>query len=516
MEIEIKTKALGQPTDFSWQLGMGNDHFFQLLRKDVIEQIKFAHEELGIKYLRCHGIFDDDMNVYERLSDFSKFGMMPYKDELKEINFHQVALGLNNLLATGVKPFMELSFMPSALAKKNKYGLRYNNNTSLPKSLEEWSAFIETFFNFLLSYYGKEEVESWYFEVWNEPDLDGFFSGSQEDYFALYETTAKAIKKVDSSLRVGGPSTSACKWLKEFIPFCEKNQVPLDFVSTHHYPGDAFGNILTMKDSLNMMKKAKEDAKEQKPLSDVMADLFFRPDLFKKWDRGTLAKMDRKAKEEAGKYPLFITEWNSMATFGSLVHDEKFSSAFVIKSVMDNQSLTSGYMFWCVSDIFEELFMLNQPFHGGYGIINNDGIPKPNFWAFKILSSLYPERLVSAKTDGKTEYALFRQKENIQVLIYSQDQDYYAQEEEKIHLRLDGTYRQAFISRIDDMHTNPKALWEKGGRKSNLTLKEVEAIKEKSRLKREKLPVQEKEQTTEVELTIKSNDVAFLEFIKED
>lgn len=236
MKIEIDRNTKRIPTDFSWQMGLGNDHAFQMLRTDVCEHVKLAHDELGIKYIRFHGLFDDDLLVIQTLPDYFNFAHMPYAKDIKELSFRQVANVLDNVLKCGLKPFVELSFMPSAIAKGKKVGLRYHNNIEMPKKMELWTSLIEKFICFILDRYGKEEVESWYFEVWNEPDLPIFFHGSQSDYFKLYEATARTIKIINPNLRVGGPSTSACKWIGEFKSYCDKNNVPYDFLTTHHYP----------------------------------------------------------------------------------------------------------------------------------------------------------------------------------------------------------------------------------------------------------------------------------------
>lgn len=231
------------PTDYSWQFGIGCDHAYMLHRSDVCEHLKFVHDELGIKSVRFHGIFDDDMLTIQSFADYAP---VPGAEKIKELNFRQVAHVYDNVLKTGMKPFVELSFMPSALALGTKTGLHYKNNITMPKDLYEWSAYIKAFVNFLIERYGKEEVESWKFEVWNEPDLPYvFFDASMEDYFALYAATARAIKEADRDICVGGPSTSGCKWIPQFINFCKENNLPCDFVTTHHYPGDAFGNTVS-------------------------------------------------------------------------------------------------------------------------------------------------------------------------------------------------------------------------------------------------------------------------------
>lgn len=228
MKIQIGRNGKTIPTDDSWQFGIGNDHACQMLRADVCEHVKLAHDELGIRYIRFHGIFDDDLLVIQRLTDYFNFAAMPWAGKVQELSFRQIANVFDNVLKCGMKPFVELSFMPSAIAKGKKVGLRYRNHIDMPKHMARWCDLVEKFIRFLLERYGKEEVESWYFEVWNEPDLPIFFHGKQQDYFELYAATARTIKKVDAALRVGGPSTSACRWVRS-SPIVRKTTFPLTF-----------------------------------------------------------------------------------------------------------------------------------------------------------------------------------------------------------------------------------------------------------------------------------------------
>ena len=511
MRITIDKNIGTVPTDFSWQIGLGNDHAYQLHRTDVCEHIKLAHDELGIKYIRCHGIFDDDMLTYQRMGDCRMFRSVPFNNKIEEINFRQVGHVYDNLLACGVKPFVELSFMPSALASGKKLGLRYDPNITMPKSLVTWGEYIKKFIHFLIDRYGADEVETWYFEVWNEPDLDCFFAGTKKDYFKLYEATVRAIKEVSPKLRVGGPSTSACLWIEDFLNFCKENNVPCDFVSTHHYPGDAFGNFVNFKNVKQMFSSAMDAVKNHKPLSDTMTNMFFLPDDFIRWDKGTLARMDDEANGKVGDMPLFITEWNSMAVFGSPVHDEKYSAAFVVKSCMDLNNTLGGYMFWCCSDIFEEQFMLPKPFVGSFGIVSNDGIPKPNFWGFKILSQLYNKRLtLPMRTNEAVEYAAFVDGDKTQVLVYAQDQDYFKNETHEISIVVNCKATSVTVQRIDDIHCNPKAEWIRLGKPDNLTPTQVAQIKEKTALKAENVDFVSENEETRINLSIKTNDVVLL------
>lgn len=509
MNIEVRRNAPTTPTDFSWQMGFGNCHAYLLHRTDVCEHIKLAHDELGIQYIRCHGVLDDDMLTYQRMGDCRMFTSALGMNKIKEINFRQIGHVYDNLLACGVRPFVELSFMPSALARGKKLGLRYNPNICMPRSLEQWSDYIRRLIRFLLDRYGKTEVEQWYFEVWNEPDLGIFFAGSQKDYFHLYEATAKAVKSVDAKLRVGGPSTSACKWLPEFLDYCEEHNVPCDFVSTHHYPGDAFGNFVNFSNIKHMFSAAIDARKFDKPLSEAMRNMFFLPEDAKRWDKGALKKMDREARKNVGDRPLFITEWNSMAVFGSPVHDEKYSAAFAVKSCLDLDGSMDAYMFWCCSDLFEEMYMLPRPFVGSYGVVSNDGIPKPNFWGFKLLSQLYPKRLALMDT-GELDCGAFTDGQNVQMLLTPQSGDYFEKRHYDVNISLDFEMENVIVQYIDDTHCNPKRLWQDLGSPDNLTREQVVEIREKSALCSEPLSFRSADGKTELSVSLSTNDVMLI------
>lgn len=510
MNITIDRNIPTIPTDFSWQFGIGNDHACQMLRTDVCSHVKLAHDELGIKYIRFHGIFDDDLLVVQRLTDYHNFAAMPWAKEIEEVSFRQIANVFDNVLSCEMKPFVELSFMPKALASGKAIGLRYKNNITMPKYMVRWCELVEKFLHFLFERYGQEEVRSWYFEVWNEPDLPIFFKGKQKDYFRLYEATARTIKKVDSELRVGGPATSACLWVGDFKNFCQQNQVPFDFISTHHYPGDGFGNIFTVKDALKMMKATHDNAKNKVDLGDTLTEYFFKPWNYKKWTKGILREMDEKARQEAGSTPLFMTEWNSMAVYASPVHDEKYSAAFLIKSVMDLKGVMDAYMFWCCSDVFEEMFILGRPFHGSYGIVNNDGIPKPNFWGFKLLSELAPNRLDLPVTNADVEYAVFVDGDKTQILLYAQDFDYDKNESHNVEITINCAATTVTRQVIDDTHCNPKAEWIHLGKPDLLTPAQVADIKRKTRLTEEPQEFTTDGNTTKLTVSLRTNDVILL------
>lgn len=511
MYIEIDREAKKIKTDRSWQFGIGNDHAYNLHRVDACAALKKIHDELGIRYVRFHGIFDDDMLVVQSLTDYKPYRGIPNASKVQEINFKQIYDVFDNVMDCGFLPWVELSFMPSALAKGKKTGIRYLNNICKPKNLQRWSKLIEQFVKGLINRYGKEVVESFYFEVWNEPDLPIFFKGNQKDYFKLYKATALAVKKVDSDLKVGGPSSSACKWIKDFVKFCKDEDVPYDFISTHHYPGDAFGNSFSIKDAFKMMAIVNGSAKNKIDITGTLPDMFYHPEVYKTWSKGALRRMDEKAVSEADK-PLFITEFNSMAVYASPIHDEKYSAAFLVKTLLDIRGDISGYMFWCASDIYEEQFMLGSPFHGGFGLINNCGIPKPNFYAFKMLSKLYDDRLDLGKaSDDKVEYAVFIKGDKTQVMIYAQSSDPNEDIKYDIKLKINKQAKKVNIERIDDYHCNPKCEWLKMNGPSSLTKKQTEEIIDKTKLLSEPIDFINQDGSCIIDVSLHTNDVILLE-----
>lgn len=513
MIIKINTRANTIKTDRSWQMCMSADHAFQMHRTDMCDQIKLAHDEIGFQYLRFHGIFNDDMCTYQTIKEIAPG--MPGGHKIKEINFRQIGHIYDNLLERGVKPFVELSFMPKELASGKKTGLKYLNNITPPADYDKWAEYIKSFIKFLLHRYGKEEVETWFFEVWNEPDLRIFFTGKKQEYYRLYEVTARAVKSVDKNLRVGGPSTSACKWVADFISYCEKNQIPLDFVTTHHYPGDAFGNLITPWDYFGIFKKILKCAKQGASIGDTMTEMFFSPEKAAQVPKGAISVMDDELRINAGKYPVYVSEWNSMAIFAVPVHDEKYSAAFILKTVLDLNNKLDGYSFWCLSDIYEESIQLNKPFFGGYGIITVDGIPKPNFWAFKILSKLYDKRLdVAFRTNELVEYAAFTDGENLQVVVYAQSNDYCEKQSYNYIIELNYEYSHVTVQTIDDIHCNPKVEWINMGSPDNLTRAEVRQIKKETQLVEEEIAFDEGSKAT-VSGNLRTNDIKLYTFYKQ-
>lgn len=456
-----------------WEVCVGSCHAYTALREDYREQLIKAHNELGFKYVRFHGLFDDEMSVCIENFDFEG------NSQGITYNFINIDKIIDFLLQIGMKPFLELGFMPSCLASGNGRIFVYGGNNSMPKSDKVWEELISRFIKHIIDRYGESEVETWFFEVWNEPNLPLFFSGSQEDYFHLYEMTARTAKKIDSKLRFGGPATSYNSWIPEMIDFCEKNNVPLDFVSTHHYPTD------------DPLWKSGLDIKE-----------FFKQTGGKETDyhRGILKEMTARTKQGSKNYPLYYTEWNVSAMLGDTIHDEPYAAAMVAKTLADNDGLVDGYSFWTFSDIFEEQSQKPGVFHGGFGLQTVQGIEKPVYRIFEIFHELGTKRIkVENDTESTAEILAVQKGNDLQVLAYNHNvpSEPIETEEVKIDLGTDNAY-DAWIERIDSNHANPMKKWEEIGKPEYLKQPEINQLRESSKLQKENIEVKDGHLTLEM------------------
>ena len=360
--IAVDVEQVQGPLDASFKECVGAGRANEGLRADWQDQLRAARRECGFQYIRMHGLLTDDMGVYREDAHGHPVYNWQYIDRLYDF-----------LLSINVKPFVELSFMPNDLASGNRTIFWWKGNVTPPKSYDQWADLIRHLVSHFQERYGHDEVKTWYFEVWNEPDLhDGFFTGTQEDYFKLYAVTAGAIKSVSPDYRVGGPATAMGQWDKSFIDFCHSHNVPLDFVSSHAYGVksgylDETGQRGTVIDSDPNSVIGRMVGERR------MIDQSPMPGL-----------------------PLHFTEWSSAYTPTDFMHDTYQQAAFILSKVKGAYQSVDSMSYWTFTDIFEENGPRMTPFHGGFGLMNYEDLKKPAFYAFKFLNELGQSELKNA------------------------------------------------------------------------------------------------------------------------
>ena len=505
MEFFIPQDAPRIPHKKHWQFCVGSGHALLALRTDWTRQLKFIHDTLGIERVRFHGIFNDDMCTR---TDLSQMFPAPGAESFTEENFRACGLAYDNVLAAGMRPFVELSFIPKALSTSASRGaFFYRPCVDPPAEAEAWTGYIRRFVRFLIHRYGAEEVRSWYFEVWNEPDLKVvFFSQDRDAYFQLYEATARAIKSVDPGLRVGGPATSGSKWIVSFLDYCRAHEVPVNFITTHQYAGDPIGGVENQGEGTEEERRSGGESwperiqkmgarlaavKEKSFLSGYRA---INPDQTEISDlpNDTFRKNAAVARQQAGALPLYYTEWNCNAGFASVTNDTRKVAAYDMKAALDVAEHVDGSSIWCFSDIFEEFHPFVQEFHGGFGLLSQSGIPKPVYYAMKLLADAPDTRLDLGPyaTDGEIGIAAFSDRRETHVLLFRQKMKNLdlPKEEAVVRIEMPEKPSRVTLKRIDEEHGNPLKLWEAMGKPDYLNRAEVEELKARSAVEGESWP----------------------------
>ena len=370
-EVQLDLSHATSPMDRFFDHSVGADYPGTTGRAENLAQLKLAVDELGFRYVRFHDIFHDALGTVRKVD-----GRITY-------DFSAIDKLYDALLARGIKPFVELGFTPGVMTTSKQTIFYWKGNTSHPQP-GPWADLIDAFMRHLLQRYGAQEVHSWLFEVWNEPNLDGFWErADQKAYFELYAATARAIKHVDPAIRVGGPSTAGAAWVPELLAYAKTNDVPIDFVTTHTYGVeegflDEFGQ---------------SDRKLSPNPESIVGDV--------KRVRGEI---------EASAFrglPLYITEWSTSYNPRDRVHDSYFSAPWILTKLRGTRGHAQAMSYWTYSDLFEEPGPPNAPFHGGFGLMTRDGVRKPAWFAYKYLNALRGREIpsaddrVMAAADGK-------------------------------------------------------------------------------------------------------------------
>ena len=370
--VKLDLAQARQPLDRFFDHCIGSDYPGTLIRDDCQAQLKTVADELGFRYLRFHDIFHDVLKTVSK------------RDGTLVFDFSAIDKLYDALLAKRIRPLVELGFTPSVLATSAQTIFYWKGNTSHPEPTG-WAALIDAFTRHILKRYGAAEVHQWYFEVWNEPNLSGFWEGADKPaYFDLYSRTARTMKAIDPQLRLGGPSTAGADWVVDFLAHAKATATPVDFITTHAYGVDS--GFLDEHGEQDTWLSASPDA--------IVGDV-----------RRVRAQIE--ASHLPG-LPLFFTEWSTSYNPRDKVHDSYMSASYVLDKLRGSQGLAQSMSYWTYTDLFEEPGPPDAPFHGGFGILTREGVRKPVYFAYKYLAALQGNAIPSndaqtwAATDGRS------------------------------------------------------------------------------------------------------------------
>lgn len=434
-------KSLGAFPHY-WEACAGSGHAVLALRSEWQNDLELAHREAGIQAVRFHGLLDDDMAVCTAVHDSGP-----------ETNFIFVDQIYDHMLEIGVKPYVELSFMPGAMASSPDTVLWYRGNTSPPRRMSDWQKLIEALARHLVKRYGLSEVAQWRFECWNEPNLN-FWSGSRQQYFELYLHTAAALKSVSPRLQVGGPATAMMMWIPEFLAYCAQHRAPVDFVSSHIYPDDPQENIFGHAHAYpydQVMPLALQQANQQ-----IRASAY-------------------------PKVPLVVSEWSST------------DPAFIAQMVRDCAGLTDTMSYWTFCNVFEEEGPNRSFMNDTYGLIGTRGIPRPSFQTFALLRRLGGQRvfaeegpvLATQRQDGSLavlawnlDASRFRQPGMGNPLVTPRAEQFESGRKDTTRVRIEGaTVGSAQITIVNPNRDSVTELYESMGSPPYPTVKQIHELR---------------------------------------
>jgi xylan 1,4-beta-xylosidase len=473
--IDIDARAAATPFPHFWEKAFGSGRAILSLRESYRNDVRELKKVADFQYVRFHAIFHDEVGVYDEDDKGNPVYNFSYVDQIYD-----------GLLANGVRPFVEISFMPRKLAlRQDVHPFWYKQIVSPPKDYAKWDGLIHAFAQHLVERYGVDEVSQWYFEVWNEPNID-FWSGEpkQATYFELYDHTAKTLKAVNPKLRVGGPSTAAADWVTPFLEHVTKENIPIDFVSTHGYADDTVENLFHTKEDIPLQQRVCR----------------------------AIGKVHDEIKASAKPtLPLMWTEWN-VPSFGDeyKARDTTYVGAALADDIRQCDGLVDILSYWTFDDVFEENGVVREPFYGGFGTIAAGGIKKPAFYAYALLHKLGDERLASA---AKNVLVTQRKDGTLVIATWNAVDPDQKGSPQTMTLRFKnvGSKAAVTIHRVDPTHGNVLTTYEAMGKPRYPTQKQIADMNRASALGP---PEKTNLQNGEIRLEVPVNGLVVMEFKK--
>jgi xylan 1,4-beta-xylosidase len=456
LRVDASVVTMGNPRFWTASIGTGTAGL--ALRADLQTQYKIAHRELGIQRVRGHGVLSD-LDIYGSGTDGATYDWTKFDTYLDAI------------VSAGMRPIMELSFMPPGLADGRSCPV-----LGPPRSMYMYAQFVRAVVQHCVDKYGMLDVSQWYWEVWNEPEYSGFWSGSMDEYYVLYGAAVRAASSVIPNILIGGPAATCTDTIGGFLQYCKREGVRVTFVSSHFYPGGAGGPTANAEDVVK--------------------------------DNDARRRQIESAGYTTATVKSFNTEWNSSyAGQGGRQGDSLFSldnhwnAGFILKSVKllsdQNQNDTPPldvFSYWALSDIFDEWggfgkedsksYMASHggtlPFGQVFGLMTYQGLRKASFNAFKMLDHLGPKRLRSAggsTGDGVDVMATTSATgDELQVLVYNYFAALETSGSDEVALTVANLPQalagnDVFVThfRVDESHSNPHTVWANQGSPSSPT-----------------------------------------------
>ncbi len=446
LEITVDANAPSHPFPHFWEQMFGSGRAILSLRESYRNDLRETKRITGFEYVRFHAIFHDEAGLYDEDRDGQPLYNFSYVDQIYD-----------GLLENKVRPFIELSFTPKKLSSDPNalHAFWYKQNVAPPKDWNKWEQLVEKFTRHVVERYGIDEVSQWYFEVWNEPNLD-FWAGDPKEatYYQLYDRAARAIKRVSPRLRVGGPATAQAAWVDRFLAHCKEKNVPVDFASTHVYGNDKAEDVFGTHENI--------------PRNQMVC-------------RAVKKVHDQIAASAYPNIPLIWSEFNASYMNEPAVTDTAFMGPWMADTIRQCDGLTEMMSYWTFSDVFEEQGVVKTPFYGGFGLLAEGSVPKAAFNDFALLHHLGNTRL-----EVNSESALATRRKDGSLVIAAWNlflpEETGSAKTVTLHFKGLAEAKSARITIVDQEHGSPLPAWEKMGRPVSPTREQIVALRKSATL----------------------------------
>ncbi|MBB3905867.1 GH39 family glycosyl hydrolase [Anoxybacteroides rupiense] len=463
----------------NWKFCVGTGRLGLALQKEYLDHLKLVQEKIGFQYIRGHGLLSDDVGIYREVEIDGE--MRPF------YNFTYIDRILDSYLDLNIRPFIELGFMPSALASGEQTVFYWKGNVTPPKDYGKWRDLIVAVVSHFVERYGMEEVRTWPFEVWNEPNLVNFWKDAdKQEYFKLYEVTAQAVKSVHPQLQVGGPAIcgGSDEWIVDFLNFCAEKHIPVDFVSRHAYTSKA-PHKKTFEYYYQELEPPEDMLEQFKTVRELINQSPF-PNL-----------------------PFHITEYNTSYSPVNPIHDTALNAAYIARILSEGGDYVDSFSYWTFSDVFEEMDVPKAVFHGGFGLVALHAIPKPTFHVFTFFNTLGEELLyrdsemmVTRRKDGSVAVVLWN-------LVMEKGEGWT----KEIRLDIPIPFTDGFMKRqtVNEEYGNPWRVWKQMDRPRFPSRKAIETLRQVARPKVTTERLRAENGAARLSLLLTKNEVTLIE-----
>lgn len=449
------------------------------LHKEYQDQMAAVQKECHFRHVRGHGLFSDQMGIYQVWDP-------PFAEKQQWYCFTYLDRVVDAWLENGLEPFLEIGFMPEKLSSSEQTLFYWKAHTVPPKDPAGWCRLVQETLKHLAARYGREKVESWPAEIWNEPNLRGFWENADKaKYLELYRITVQAIREVLPGMRVGGPAIcggeGSQQWIRDFLTFCRDEKLPVDFVTRHAYLGQ------TPEHKGRYLYHGMNDPEF------LMAEMQESRDIIDSFP-------------EYKGMPMYITEFNTSYHPFCPIHDTNRNAALCAALLARLGDVAEGYSYWTFGDVFEEQGIPNRPFHGGFGMMADGLIPKPTLWAFSFFANL------RGTCAARTENAVILRREDggYDAVVWNLCKENAPEELElKLVLPMEGETA-AMADLVDGESCNPLACWHRMGEPADLDGEQLAFLRAAGQPARKVLMAEKDGESAAITLVLKPDAVARL------